>query len=390
MVATIVTGIVFGVVFLSLFTIVYIKLGWWKFPIIPQIVKPEEMAIKVILGRPEEFFDSGLRWIPLWFSSLRRFPKTMYNLDYPAREAVTKRETIDGIEYGAQVLKVDSVAYVSFPQCYVWLRYKDQQGKLQIARVNSETALTKKKDELKKAGMTDIEAKGGLVEIYRRQIPIDEGKLKDFTGEAIVAALRVAMGKVTWRQATEDIEDVRKAAEDVFKSSDGALLAAGFHPDDLRLAIEEVKLPQELEQALPGPDRARLEAQAAKFVSQTRATETVGTVIEMMAQSRGKSLQEVQAEIEADPDARKEFLALSKDLIVRRMGLDKNAYLDIRVEGADGIEKSLLNLVAAWQRMPGGGKEKEEKEEKKGRRRVRVPGGTREMDEEERRRYGIP
>ena len=373
--------------------VLYWNLGLWRLPIRPQIVGPEDMAILVILGEPEEFLDSGLHWFPLFFGCfLKLFPKKMYNLDYTAREVVTRRGTEDGIEYGAQILTADSVAYVRFPQFYVRFQYKDKQGKTRtkIVRetVKSEKEFKRRRRELKNKGILDIEVKGGLVEIYRQQIPTDEAELKNFTEEAIVGALRVAIGKVTWRKATEDIEDVRKEAEEVFKSSDGALLTAGFHPDDLRLAIEEIKLPRELAQALPEPDKARLDAQAAKFVSQTRAIETVGTVIEMMAQSRGKTPEEIRDSIEADSDAQAEFLRLSQDLIKRRMAIDGDSFVDIRVEGADGIEKTLLNLVAAWQRMPPGRKPKE-KEEKKG-RPVRVPGGTRVMDEEERKRLGLP
>ena len=171
----------------------------------------------------------------------------------------------------------------------------------------------------------------------------------------MVGAIRVAIGGMTWREAVENIEKVNERAEEVFKSSDGALIRAGFNPEDLRLTIEEIKLPRELEQALPTPDKARLDAEAADFVAKTRAIETVGTVIKMMAESRGKTPAEIQELIEADTNAQREFLDLSKDLIQRRMAIDGKSFVDIRVGGAEGIEKTLLDLLAAWKRMPEGG-----------------------------------
>jgi hypothetical protein len=39
---------------------------------------------------------------------------------------------------------------------------------------------------------------------------------------------------------------------------------------------------------------------------------------------------------------------------VRKMGIEGGAYVDIRVIGAEGIERMLLNALAAWRRMPTG------------------------------------
>lgn len=319
---------------------------WVKFQIIPVIVGPEEMAVKVILGEPVDFLDSGLHWIPLFFNCyVVRYPKKMYNLTYPSRKVITKEAEYGAPprKYGAQALEVDSVAYVRFP--------RDKN----------------------------------LIGILQSQVSTDEQKLMDFTEEAVVGALRVALGEMTWREATENMAEVAERAQGVFKKTN-ALIKAGFRRRDLRLTIKEIRIPRELEAALPAPDKARLNAEAAEFVAKTRATETVGTVIEMMAKSRGQPPEKIQRLIEKDPDAKREFLELSQDLIKRQMAIDGKSFVDIRVEGAEGIEKTLLDLVAAWKRMPEG---KPEKEEKKG-REVRVPGGTRIMSEEERRRLGLP
>lgn len=354
-------GIVLGIVFLLLFAIAYIKFGWWRLPIIPQIVGPDEMAILEIVGTPEEFLDSGWHWIPFWFSKLRKYPRTLFNLDYLARKVVTAARG----QYGKQELGVDSVAYVQFPQYFA--RGKDWQGNKRLPDSLREIREIEEESRQATGTVVPFKIEGGLVQILRSKVPTEEKALQNFTEEAVAGALRVAFGQITWVVATENIKKVRDGADTVFKSADGALIRAGFDPEDLSLTVKELILPRELTDALPDPDAARLRAKAAVFVSQARAIETVGSVINMMAESREKTPKQIREEIEADPEAKKEFLDLSKDLIVRRMGIDGKAYVDIRVEGAGGIEQSLLNLVAAWQRMPGSGrgtgKEKEKDEE---------------------------
>jgi len=65
------------------------------------------------------------------------------------------------------------------------------------------------------------------------------------------------------------------------------------------------------------------------------------------------------------------------------MGIKRGAYLDIRtVSGEPG--KTLLDLIAAWKRMPGGGKEEREKPKKaKKMKKVQAFGVTAEVPEEE-------
>ena len=54
------------------------------------------------------------------------------------------------------------------------------------------------------------------------------------------------------------------------------------------------------------------------------------------------------------------------DLIVREQALGGRSLVDIRVQGAEGLERLILNALATWQRMPSGTTERErEGEEKK-------------------------
>ncbi len=351
-----IAAIVAGVIAVAFF---YWKLNLWRLPIRPVFIWPREMGILNILGAPDRYLDSGLWWISLFPGCyVEKFKRTMWKLDYLAREAVTRPsspgEKKRGEHFGSQVVTVNSTAYVSLPSCFAWVRFKVNDRE-EIKTVNSRRELQKLEAYLAACGVS-IKARGGLVEILRRGVPTDEPGLRVFSEKAVVAAIRVAVGMETWKTVTRDIEKIRRGAEDVFRSSDGALLTAGFHPDALMIAVEEIKLPKKLEEALPGPDIARLEFDAAGFVSQTRAIETVGTVIEMMAQSRGKTLREIREEIDKDDDIKREFLDLSVDLIKRRMSLEHGALVDIHVDGAEGAERALLNIAAAWKRMPDGGK----------------------------------
>jgi len=58
-------------------------------------------------------------------------------------------------------------------------------------------------------------------------------------------------------------------------------------------------------------------------------------------------------------------LDLAKDLVVRKLGIEGKSYLDIRVQGAEGIEKTILNALAVWRKMPEGDRGKKETEEEK-------------------------
>jgi len=89
----------------------------------------------------------------------------------------------------------------------------------------------------------------------------------------------------------------------------------------------------------------------AEAVSRRRAQETVGAIIQMISQVTGKSPEEVQAEIKSNKRLSREFEKFSEDLIRRQIAIDGKSFLDIRVEGAQGVEKVLLNLIAAFKKI---------------------------------------
>jgi len=126
--------------------------------------------------------------------------------------------------------------------------------------------------------------------------------------------------------------------------------------------IKDISLPAEHQEAATKKWLAQREAER-------RAAETVGAVILMMAEATGKKFEEVQAEIQADPERQKAFLEMAKDLVTRQMAIDGRSFVDIRTTGG-GLDQTLLKLAAAWQRMPGGSQERQERQPES---RTRVP-----------------
>ena len=296
-----------------------------------KIIGPDEMAVKIIFGQPVSVCKSGwvvdLRFIfgQRFSCSLKKYPQRMYNFNYHAREVVTKEDKDEkgNIICGAQRLKIDAVAYLNFPR---------------------ETRKIEDEEEVE-------DDTHPLIKILRNQVPIDEEKLKNWTEEAVVGALRVAFGHMNWIEAVKDIKTVTDEAEKVFTEKDGALIKAGFSKKGIRLVVAEIHLPQKLVEMLPYVDEQRLEAVAAPFEADQRAIETTGTVLRMFATSRGKSLKQIQKEINIVPEMQREFLDFSKDMLLREMAIKRGKFIDIRVQGAEGIEKSMLNGLALWKMM---------------------------------------
>jgi len=172
-----------------------------------------------------------------------------------------------------------------------------------------------------------------------------------------ILAIRKEGPQKLWREiGTSDL------IQKVFKEEWGILI------EENGIQIRDVKLPREYAEAAAREKQMELEAKGI-------AAETVGAVIAMMAKARNKEPKEIQEEIDKDSKMKEEFLSLAKDLIIRKMGIEGRAYLDIRVQGAEGLERMLLNALAAWQRMPRG---------REGRRRENST--TRRLSDEEHRK----
>jgi len=308
-----------------------------------QILGPKEMAVLLFLGKPVAFCNSGIHFIPFLLYSLAKRPKKMFNLDYLAREVITKKGTYNGVKYGAQVLKADVVAYLSLPR-----------------------------------GVTKNE--GNLIKIVESDVPYDEEGLKNWTEDSVVGSLRAVFADMTWMEAIEKIEDLKKKTEKKFQDADGALVKVGFDSRDLKLVIKEVKLPKELEESLIAPDRERLKKDAADFKAQTQAMEWVGMIFHAMALAEGKTIKQIQNKIKSDEELQKKFvdyaLKINNDIEMA----DRKAIFKFINEGKDGagvpgniaLFGKLLEIVLGKGRDEKSEKKEEaaEKEEKAGSERI--------------------
>lgn len=122
--------------------------------------------------------------------------------------------------------------------------------------------------------------------------------------------------------------------------------------------IRKVDVPADYQAALAEEKKQKLQAAG-------RSAETIGSVLSTMAYVRGLDVDKIQKEINASPEKQKEFLEIAKDLITRKLAIEGGSYLDIRTEGAEGLDKTILNALGAWQRMPQGKSPKKKTPEEK-------------------------
>ncbi len=307
-----------------------------------KVLQPNEMAVLVVLGKPIAFRDSGIHFVPLFFCRLEKRPKKMFNLDYPARKVITRKKEYNGVKYGAQALMVDAVAYLNLPR-----------------------KVAKKKGDL-----------GDLIEIVMSDVPYDEEGLKRWTEDSVVGALRAVFAEMASMESIERIKDVKEETEKKFQAADGALVKAGFDPKNLKLTIKEIELPKELEEYLVKVDQERLKLDAASFIAERQAKEWVGMVLESFAQVRGKSVKEIQEEINNNKEMQREFLDYSKKMNLRLEEAERKALTHIVVDGGEKSNEgsdflqSLVNaavkIFAAAKRIPE--VEKGERKKEKGKR----------------------
>jgi regulator of protease activity HflC (stomatin/prohibitin superfamily) len=307
-----------------------------RFPL--QRIGPAEMAVRIHWDKPIGFADSGwyLIW-PLPGCYFKRYPKKIYNLEFPGIEVITKDGEFEEKFYRAQDIKVDAVVYLNFPR---------EKGR---------------------------EETHPLIKILKNGIPIEEEKLKNWIKEAVEGALRHAFAQVVWYEAVKNIARVNEVAETQFIDKEGPLMKAGFRLPGIRLLITRIILPPKLEAMLAEPEKARLAAETAEREAEKTAIDISQTAVEIMAKARGKAVDEIRKEIDTNEQTREKYLTLAKDIWIRKMGIEGGAYLDIRVEGAEGIERMILNALALWKRMPSG---------KRGRREEAPPPISEEEHEE--------
>jgi len=276
-------------------------------------VGPTELGVKVIWGSPVAYCKSGPHFVPWFFrwNYLIKVSTQQFKVAIPPVQAYTKSTKV-GEEYGSQPLTVDSTIYLTFPKS------------------------------------------AKLVDAVRAKIPVTEEGLSEYLKEAVRQAVRIAVGRYTWKTATQDIEKIRAKADKIFHGSDCPLTKAGFQWDDFSLVIEEVRVPQKLEALMSQPEEERFKAEAIKYTTDAQARQTMGLKIKMLAEAYGKTQEEIQQDISSEPGLKEKIDRSSTELIQDIISLEKGALTRIRVDGAEGMDKSILQFIALFKRLGGG------------------------------------
>jgi len=122
----------------------------------------------------------------------------------------------------------------------------------------------------------------------------------------------------------------------------------------LSVYVTDFDLDEDIVRAREEVQKKKRAAEAAEQEKKIRAQETVGSLIQMFAEITGREYREVQEEINNNPAMKERLSDFSKDLITRRMAIDGRAFTDIRVAGAQGIEKGLLEIFTLLKGLPKG------------------------------------
>jgi len=99
---------------------------------------------------------------------------------------------------------------------------------------------------------------------------------------------------------------------------------------------------------------ATLKAFRAKQEAEGRIEENFGVLVRMLALATNQEPKDIGQYLMDNPAERERFMRVAEDLLHRRIAIDSGAFMDIRVQGATGVEQALLNMAAVWQRMPDG------------------------------------
>lgn len=122
---------------------------------------------------------------------------------------------------------------------------------------------------------------------------------------------------------------------------------AGWGFELLRITILDFDLDPELLKARGEVQKRKREEEVAKHEKKIRALETMGALIEMLAESTGKTTKEIQEEIKTSPEIRQKIEGFAEELITRQMSIKGRSLTDIRVSGGGDLENSLLRLITA-------------------------------------------
>jgi|GEM_PF-2125955 len=287
------------------------------------------------------------RILPLWQNSDEKIPVWIDFVDGSAQPI--------GAEAFVEIYNPDS-AYVAPNEEEIKKAEKEQSDKGEGVR----SWIRRIKEE--KRRRQDVDSRNG---VYRSAYNIED--VDRATIEQIENAGRSYLSSLTIDEAIKlakagyDLLDglkqkKRGSMESFFsglnEKSEGEKLESSLLRYGIRLlkvTIGDFELSPGLVEARDRVHKAQKDAAAAQYYSEAKTLRTVGVVLNAMAKSRNKKLEEIQAEIDKDDALKKEFLQKSYDLLVIDMERETGSLHDIRVQGGvSGLEKTLLNLATVF------------------------------------------
>ena len=135
-----------------------------------------------------------------------------------------------------------------------------------------------------------------------------------------------------------------------------------------KITVTDFDLSPEIVKARGEVQEMKRAVEAAALEKEARAHQTIGALIQMLADARGKTFKEIQEEVDKSHKLKKEVLRFSEELITRKMSVDGKCLTDVRVSGTESDTlKSLLTLIAAFKQLPEKTTGKPQKKDKPGR-----------------------
>jgi len=204
-------------------------------------------------------------------------------------------------------------------------------------------------------------------------IPLDEMRMTTHFTKAIQDGVRAKMVDRTYTSCRENKTEVEKDIKNYLLTDPANLFVkTGIPPILLDISITNMEATNpRVEDALWLPE---IEATEGRSIAQKKI-EAIGGAHKGIKASFARNLSAPEKD------------RMAHDYVTRQMSLDKNALTDIRVEGAEGIEKSLANLVALAGKLFGKEIQKTPPKEKP-REKLPEEMTDEELREVERRMYG--
>ena len=113
----------------------------------------------------------------------------------------------------------------------------------------------------------------------------------------------------------------------------------------LRVTIGDFDLDPAIIEARESVTRAARAAEAATYGIQQRSREAVGVIIQMLADSQRLTVEQVQAQLLADPALHKEVMDSALDFVRRKIAIDGRSFTQIDLGGGGDLEKGLAKLI---------------------------------------------